>query len=86
MTICPPRCGKCWRLWPESREATARRPWGRRERVTLGTTLAVNALVQGRAGTVGLALSAGPGLNPRALPWANMFSVAPGGLDHRAWK
>ena len=53
------------------------------ERVTLGTTLAVNALVQGRAGTVGLALSAGPGLNPARFALGEHVCVAPGGLDHR---
>ena len=53
------------------------------ERVTLGTTLAVNALVQGRADTVGLALSAGPGLNPARFALGEHVCVAPGGLDHR---
>ena len=53
------------------------------ERVTLGTTLAVNALVQGRADTVGLALSAGPGLNPARFALGGHVCVAPGGLDHR---
>ncbi|WP_092152322.1 hydantoinase/oxoprolinase family protein [Desulfovibrio legallii] len=52
-------------------------------RVTLGATLAVNALVQGKADRVGLALSAGPGLNPRRFAMGEHVCVAPGGLDHR---
>lgn len=53
------------------------------ERTTLGTTLAVNALVQGRADTVGLVLSAGPGLDPTHLTLGNHVCIVPGGLDHR---
>lgn len=53
------------------------------ERVTLGTTLAVNALVQGRADPVGLALAAGPGLDPRHFVLGDHVCVVPGGLDHR---
>ncbi|MDR3362411.1 MAG: hydantoinase/oxoprolinase family protein [Desulfovibrio sp.] len=51
--------------------------------VTLGTTLAVNALAQGRADTVGLVLSAGPGLDPRRFALGEHLCVMPGGLDHR---
>ncbi|MDR2851355.1 MAG: hydantoinase/oxoprolinase family protein [Desulfovibrio sp.] len=54
--------------------------------VTLGTTLAVNALAQGRADAVGLVLSAGPGLDPRNFSTDKMndhMCVMPGGLDHR---
>lgn len=53
------------------------------ERVTLGTTLAVNALVQGRADKVGLALSAGPGLDPAHFTLGEHVCIVPGGLDHR---
>ena len=53
------------------------------ERVGLGSTLAVNALVQGRADRVGLALSAGPGLDPRRFAIGDHVCVTPGGLDHR---
>ena len=56
---------------------------GRVERVTLGTTLAVNALVQGRADKVGLALSAGPGLDPAHFTLGEHVCIVPGGLDHR---
>ncbi len=52
-------------------------------RVTLGTTLEINALVQNRADTVGLALSAGPGLDPLHFAIGNNVCVVPGGLDHR---
>lgn len=52
-------------------------------RVTLGATLAVNALVQDRADPVGLALSAGPGLDPRRFALGEQVCVVPGGLDHR---
>lgn len=52
-------------------------------RVTLGATLAVNALVQDKADTVALALSAGPGLDPRRFALGRHVYVVPGGLDHR---
>ena len=52
-------------------------------RVTLGATLAVNAIVQGRADRVGLALSAGPGLAPERFALGEDVCVLPGGLDHR---
>lgn len=57
--------------------------FGRITRVTLGATLAVNALVQNRADRVGLAVSAGPGLDPRRFTLGGHVCVAPGGLDHR---
>ena len=52
-------------------------------RVTLGATLAVNAIVQDKADRVGLALSAGPGLAPERFALGGHVCVAPGGLDHR---
>lgn len=52
-------------------------------RVTLGATLAVNAIVQNRADRVGLALSAGPGLAPERFALGEHVCVVPGGLDHR---
>lgn len=52
-------------------------------RVTLGATLAVNALVQDKADPVGLALSAGPGLDPHHFAMGAHVCVVPGGLDHR---
>ena len=57
--------------------------FGRITRVTLGATLAVNALVQNRADRVGLAVSAGPGLDPRRFTLGRHVCVVPGGLDHR---
>ncbi|MDR3358239.1 MAG: hydantoinase/oxoprolinase family protein [Desulfovibrio sp.] len=51
--------------------------------VTLGATLAVNALVQGKTDAVGLALSAGPGLNPLRFAIGEHVRVVSGGLDHR---
>ncbi|MCR4666633.1 MAG: hydantoinase/oxoprolinase family protein [Desulfovibrio sp.] len=51
--------------------------------VTLGTTLAINALVQGKAEKVALLLSAGPGLSPKRFALGDHVSVVPGGLDHR---
>ncbi|MDD4701366.1 MAG: hydantoinase/oxoprolinase family protein [Desulfovibrio sp.] len=56
---------------------------GRASRVTLGATLAVNALVQDKADAVGLVLSAGPGLDPRRFALGEHVCVVPGGLDHR---
>lgn len=52
-------------------------------RVTLGTTLAVNALVQDKADAVGLALSAGPGMAAARFALGQYVTVVPGGLDHR---
>ena len=52
-------------------------------RVTLGTTLAVNALLQGKADAVGLALCGGPGLDPARFALGGHTHVVPGGLDHR---
>ncbi len=52
-------------------------------RVTLGTTLLVNAAIQGRLDPVGLALSAGPGLSPLRFALGDHVCVLPGGLDHR---
>lgn len=52
-------------------------------RVGLGSTLAVNALVQDKADRVGLALSSGPGLDPRRFAVGDHVCVTPGGLDHR---
>ncbi len=57
--------------------------FGAISRVTLGATLAVNALVQERADPVGLVLSAGPGLDPRRFAMGEHVCVVPGGLDHR---
>ena len=67
------------------REALGRRAQllERVARVTLGATLAVNALVQHRADAVGLALSAGPGLAPEHFALGRHVCVVPGGLDHR---
>lgn len=52
-------------------------------RVTLGTTLAVNAIVQGRTQPVGLVLSAGPGLAATRFAMGEHVHVVEGGLDHR---
>ena len=57
--------------------------FGAISRVTLGATLAVNALVQDRVDPVGLALSAGPGLDPHRFAMGAHVCVVPGGLDHR---
>lgn len=52
-------------------------------RVTFGTTLEINALVQGKADHVGLALVAGPGLDPVHFVLGDHACIVPGGLDHR---
>lgn len=57
--------------------------WNGISRVTLGTTLCINALLQDRADKVGLALSAGPGLDPAHFGLGNHVCIVPGGLDHR---
>lgn len=53
------------------------------DRATFGTTLEINALVQGKADKIGLALSAGPGLDPVHFGIGNVVCIVPGGLDHR---
>ncbi len=53
------------------------------KRVTLGTTLAINALIQHKADKVGLMLTAGPGINPIRFGMGEYVYVVPGGLDHR---
>lgn len=55
----------------------------RADRVTLGTTLEINALVEGKADKVGLAISAGPGLDPVHFTIGDCYCIIPGGLDHR---
>lgn len=55
----------------------------RAKRATLGATLAINALVQNKLDKVGLALSAGPGLDPLHFALGDHVCVVPGGLDHR---
>lgn len=57
--------------------------FARIRRVTLGATLAVNALVQNRADRVGLLLSGGPGLDPLRAALGEDVCLVPGGLDHR---
>lgn len=52
-------------------------------RVTLGTTLEINALVQGKSDAVGLALSGGPGLDPRHFALGEHVCLVTGGMDHR---
>ncbi len=52
-------------------------------RVTLGTTLLVNACVQNKLDKVGLVLSAGPGLDPLRFAIGGNVCVVEGGLDHR---
>lgn len=53
------------------------------QRITLGTTLLVNAAVQGRLDPAGLIVSAGPGLHPARFTLGEHVSIVPGGLDHR---
>ena len=53
------------------------------DRVTVGATLEVNSLIEGKADKVGLALSAGPGLKPEHFVLGSHHCVVPGGLDHR---
>lgn len=75
---------------PQSIEAVLREMGGQdsswitaTERVTLGTTLLINAVVRDRTDKVGLAVSAGPGLNPSHFTLGEYCCVVPGGLDHR---
>jgi N-methylhydantoinase A/oxoprolinase/acetone carboxylase beta subunit len=51
--------------------------------VTLGATLALNAVLQNREEAVGLALCGGPGMAPARWALGRYTHVAPGGFDHR---
>ncbi len=57
------------------------------QRITIGTTLGLNALVQDRIAPVGLFITAGPGMDPMRFvehtPMARYVYRVPGGLDHR---
>lgn len=53
------------------------------DRVTLGTTLEINAIIEDKTDKVGLALTAGPGLDPFHFALGDHFCIVPGGLDHR---
>ncbi len=57
------------------------------QRITVSTTLGLNAMVQGKALPVGVLYTAGPGMDPqRFLSQSGMGRFAhrvPGGLDHR---
>ena len=52
-------------------------------RITIGTTLAVNTIIQQKEDSVGLLLTAGPGLNPARFAIGNYVNIVSGGLDHR---
>ncbi len=60
------------------------------QRITLSTTLGLNALIQGNAAPVGLLYTAGPGMDAgRFLQNSCMGQYAfrvPGGLDHRGYE
>ncbi len=53
------------------------------QRITLGTTLAINALVQNALPPVGLFLTAGPGIHPLNAAMGEHVVLVGGGLDHR---
>ncbi len=52
-------------------------------RITVGTTLCVNAVARGTYDPAALALTAGPGLDPREAGVGAYTDVIPGALDHR---
>ncbi len=52
-------------------------------RLTVGTTLCVNAAVRGTHDVPALALTAGPGMDPHEAGIGPYTDVIPGGLDHR---
>lgn len=52
-------------------------------RITLGTTLEINAIVEKKADKVGLALTAGSGIDPVHFGIGDYVYIVPGGLDHR---
>ncbi len=53
------------------------------ERMVFSTTLATNAIVQDQLVDVGMIVSAGPGVDPRAFEMGPAYHVVQGCLDHQ---
>jgi len=53
------------------------------DRFNLSTTLCTNAIVQDQLESVGVLISAGPGIDPGYFKIGDYYEVIPGGLDHR---
>ncbi|MBN2141422.1 MAG: hydantoinase/oxoprolinase family protein [Desulfovibrionaceae bacterium] len=54
--------------------------------LNLSTTLATNAIVQGKTEDVGLLVSAGPGIDPDNYMLCRDYHVLPGAIDHRGFE
>jgi N-methylhydantoinase A len=52
-------------------------------RVVVSTTLATNAIVEGRLEPVGIVVASGPGMNPSSLAIGEHFYPVSGAIDHR---
>jgi N-methylhydantoinase A/oxoprolinase/acetone carboxylase beta subunit len=53
------------------------------QRVVVSTTLATNAIIQGKTEPVGILVASGPGVNPHAFTIGDHYYVVGGAIDHR---
>ncbi len=53
------------------------------QRVVVSTTLATNAIIQGKTEPVGILVASGPGVNPHAFTIGDHYYVVGGVIDHR---
>ena len=53
------------------------------QRVVVSTTLATNAIVEGRLEPVGIIVASGPGMNPAGFAIGEHFYLVSGAIDHR---
>jgi N-methylhydantoinase A len=53
------------------------------QRLVVSTTLATNAIIQGKTEPVGILVASGPGVNPHAFAIGDHYYVVGGAIDHR---
>jgi len=53
------------------------------QRLVVSTTLATNAIVQGKTEPVGILVSSGPGMNPKSFAIGDHYYPVGGAIDHR---
>jgi N-methylhydantoinase A len=53
------------------------------QRLVVSTTLATNAIIQGKTEPVGILVASGPGVNPHAFTIGDHYHVVGGAIDHR---
>jgi len=67
-------------------KAVAEMDTGRLERMVFSTTMATNAIVQGRLSDAGMIITAGPGMDPHLFSVGPCFEIVEGCLDHRGFE